>query len=215
MILIIYKCIKKLLSLKYYLYIFFLLFISCSSDTIIPDDNQVFISIAPSKGIVGMPVRVEAKIPSLYKDSLEIFIGSYICNIDSIIEKSESLIIYFRVPVNAHSSNIIIKISGGRYISNEIFNVIIIGAIEPMNGMPGDDFKIYGEGFGSDKNGISILFDTATVEIISISDSVVVLKVPQLMIDARYTINLKIDNIITSTGKFFNISELKYLFSGG
>lgn len=160
----------------------------------------------PKKGFLGTRVTLTGKYFS-QSGNAKVYINKVLA---TVIYSSEDTIVFITPAINYIGDAFIsIKTGSQESFSNSKFRIQgqKIESVSPLSGHPGDSVLIKGEGFFQNGNNISILFGTYKAPIISTSDTLIKVKVPNTYLLSDISVSIRLNCNFKTT--IFT----KYLFS--
>lgn len=168
-------------------------------------------SFSPVSGRPGTLVTITGSDFGTYKGAVSVFFNGFEVSKDQIISVTDNAIVV-AVPEDASTGVITVKVWTHTKDIDGTFEYIPgakITSVDPPAGLPGDLITINGTSFVTDLNLVSVNFNGLDAQVISVSETQIVVKVPQGVTPGF--IGVVFEGIQTIAGPFFSIlGELEF-----
>ena len=192
------------------------IFISCNKEEKTPEQPTPQITaISPASGLAGIAATITGKNFSVEKDGNVVLFGEAVATVTSA--SATSLVVI--VPENEPGQVMVTVAVGDKKSAGFAFTYDVpvypatLTSLNPASAQAGAEITLVGEHFGTDKTGYTVLFDEDEAEIKSVSETAIVVVVPDTE-DAQANVILKKGDEMIPTVQQFTYEFAKTLTMG-
>ena len=192
------------------------LFVGCNKqEEPLPQPEPQITAISPASGLAGIAATISGKNFSDAKENVTVLFGEA----QAVVTSASATSLVVIVPENEPGQVMVTVAVGDKKSAGFAFTYDVpvypatLTSLNPASAQAGAEITLVGEHFGTDKTGYTVLFDEVEAEIKSVSETAIVVVVPDTE-DAQANVILKKGDEMIPTVQQFTYEFAKTLTMG-
>ena len=192
------------------------LFVGCNKqEEPLPQPEPQITAISPASGLAGIAATISGKNFSDAKENVTVLFGEA----QAVVTSASATSLVVIVPENEPGQVMVTVAVGDKKSAGFAFTYDVpvypatLTSLNPASAQAGAEITLVGEHFGTDKTGYTVLFDEVEAEIKSVSETAIVVVVPDTE-DAQANVILKKSDEMIPTVQQFTYEFAKTLTMG-